>query len=160
VQYAGVILDQKGTSGMYQHILIATDGSQAAEKAVSHGVELARLCSARVTAVAVHAPFRVIAVAPEVIVATPPDYATTAKADADEDLRRVAKVAAAAGVPCETLAIEHEQPPVAIVEAAKSRGCDLIVIPSRGRRGVTALVLGSLTMEVVSHATVPVLVLR
>jgi nucleotide-binding universal stress UspA family protein len=145
---------------MYQHILIATDGSQAAEKAVNHGLELARLCGARVTAIAVHAPFRMIAVAPEVIVATPPDYATTAKNDADADLQRVAKAAETADISCQTLAIEHEQAPVAIVEAAKSLGCDLIVIPSRGRRGVTALVLGSLTMEVVSHATVPVLVLR
>jgi nucleotide-binding universal stress UspA family protein len=95
-----------------------------------------------------------------VIVATPPDYATTAKNDADADLQRVAKAAETADISCQTLAIEHEQAPVAIVEAAKSLGCDLIVIPSRGRRGVTALVLGSLTMEVVSHATVPVLVLR
>jgi nucleotide-binding universal stress UspA family protein len=145
---------------MYAHILISTDGSEAARKAVKHGIELARALGARVTAIAVHPPFRILSVAPEVIVATPPDHAAAAKADADEMLAVVAEAAKAAGVVCETLAIEHESTPAAIVETAVAKGCDLIVIPSRGRRGVTALVLGSTTMEVVANASVPVLVLR
>ena len=145
---------------MYSHILIWTDGSDAARRAISHGIELARVMSARVTAIAIHPPFRILAVAPEVIVATPPDHAAAAKADADEALAGVAETAKAAGVVCETLMIEHESTPSAIVETAAAKGCDLIVMSSRGRRGVTALVLGSITMEVVANSTMPVLVCR
>ncbi len=143
---------------MYSHILISTDGSEAARKAVKHGIDLAKTLGSKVTAIAVHPPFRILSVAPEVIVATPPDHAAAAKADADELLAAVADAAKTAGVLCETLAVEHESTPAAIVETASAEGCDLIVMPSRGRRGVTALVLGSATMEVVAGATVPVLV--
>jgi nucleotide-binding universal stress UspA family protein len=68
--------------------------------------------------------------------------------------------AEAAGVAFETRMLRGDQPHEVIVETAKAEGCDLIAMASHGRRGVAAMVLGSQTSWVVTHATVPVLVLR
>ena len=69
-------------------------------------------------------------------------------------------IAAASHVSCETLQVENAQPYQAIIETARERGCDLIVMASHGRRGVAAIVLGSETVKVLTHSTVPVLVVR
>jgi nucleotide-binding universal stress UspA family protein len=63
-------------------------------------------------------------------------------------------------VSCETLHVEHEHPYRAIIDTANQRGCDLIVMASHGRRGVSAIVLGSETVKVLTHSTIPVLVYR
>ena len=55
---------------------------------------------------------------------------------------------------------EHEQPYQAIIDAAKRNECDLIVMASHGRRGVSALMLGSETVKLLTHSTIPVLVYR
>lgn len=68
--------------------------------------------------------------------------------------------AAAAGVVCETLHVEHDHPYQAIIDTAKRRSCDLIVMASHGRRGVSAVVLGSETVKVLTQSTIPVLVFR
>ena len=68
--------------------------------------------------------------------------------------------AKAAGVPCETVQVDHDHPYQAIIETAASRGCDLIAMASHGRRGISALVLGSETTKVLTHSTTPVLVYR
>ena len=65
-----------------------------------------------------------------------------------------------AGVECQTLHTEHEQVYQAIIEAAEARRCDLIVMASHGRRGVSAVVLGSETVKVLTHSKIPVLVYR
>jgi nucleotide-binding universal stress UspA family protein len=64
----------------------------------------------------------------------------------------------AAGVTCETVQIEHTHPYKAIIETAKERSCDLIVMASHGRSGIAAVVLGSVTNKVLTHTNVPVLV--
>jgi nucleotide-binding universal stress UspA family protein len=74
--------------------------------------------------------------------------------------RVVAEKAAAAGVVADFVALTQELPAQAIVDTAAARGCDLIVMTSHGRRGITRLVLGSQTAEVLSLAQVPVLVVR
>lgn len=68
--------------------------------------------------------------------------------------------ARAAGVACETVTVAHEHPYKAIIETADARACDLIVMASHGRHGIAALVLGSETVKVLTHCTVPVLVHR
>jgi len=73
---------------------------------------------------------------------------------------RIADAAKSAGVVCETLHVEHEQVYQAIIEAAEARKCDLIVMASHGRRGVSAVVLGSETVKVLTHSKIPVLVYR
>ena len=69
-------------------------------------------------------------------------------------------VAKAAGVACKTLHVEHEQVYRAIIDAATARDCDLIVMASHGRRGVSAVVLGSETVKVLTHSKIPVIVYR
>ena len=72
----------------------------------------------------------------------------------------VADVAKAAGVACETVRVEGNQPYKSIIDTAKSKSCDLIVMASHGRGGVSAVVLGSETLKVLTHSKVPVQVYR
>jgi len=79
---------------------------------------------------------------------------------AEKTLGAVAAAAQAAGVACETVQVEHEHPYRAIIHTADSKGCDLIVMASHGRHGVSAIVLGSETVKVLTHCKIPVLVHR
>ena len=67
---------------------------------------------------------------------------------------------AAAGVPCETAQVTSDFPAEAILEAARKRKCDLIVMASHGRHGLAGVLLGSETQKVLTHAKIPVLVHR
>lgn len=66
----------------------------------------------------------------------------------------------AAGVACETIQVERDDPYRAIIDTVDSKGCDLIVMASHGRRGISAIVLGSETVKVLTHRKIPVLVYR
>jgi len=143
---------------MYTHILIPTDGSDISRKAIRHGIALAKAVNAKVTAVTVSTPFHVFSVEPAMVTDTPETYQKHMATLAAKYLGEVA--AAAAGVSCETLHVEHEHPYRAIIDTANQRGCDLIVMASHGRRGVSAIVLGSETVKVLTHSTIPVLVYR
>jgi len=70
------------------------------------------------------------------------------------------KAANEAGVACETVSIRHTQPYRAIIDVAREKACDLIFMSSHGRRGLSALVLGSETNKVLTHSSIPVLVFR
>ncbi len=145
---------------MYTHVLIPTDGSELSKKAVQHGVALAKTIKAQVTVVTVSAPFHVFSVEPAMVTDTPEAYKERIATVAAKYLGEVKDAAATAGVNCETVHVEHEHPYQAIVETAKKRGCDLIVMASHGRRGVSAIVLGSETVKVLTHSAIPVLVCR
>jgi nucleotide-binding universal stress UspA family protein len=80
--------------------------------------------------------------------------------NATKTLGAIASTAKAAGVACETVQVEHEHPYQAIIDTAQSRGCDLIVMASHGRRGVSAIVLGSETVKMLTHSKILVLVHR
>jgi nucleotide-binding universal stress UspA family protein len=148
---------------MYQHILIATDGSALAEKAVSHGLSLAKSVGAKVTALIVEAPFNVYDV-PESKVRPMSEaiarHSERTKQHADRVLSHVADAAKAADVPCETVQIDHDQPYQAIITTAKDKDCDVIVMASHGQSGISALLLGSVTNKVLTHTKIPVLVCR
>jgi nucleotide-binding universal stress UspA family protein len=137
---------------MYSNILIATDGSDLAAKAVEHGLALAGSLGAKATAVTVTPPFHVLTTDARMIEDTHAQYDARMHADAEKILAAVAKAARAAGVACETVAVAHEHPYKAIIETAGAKGCDLIVMAS--------LVLGSETVKVLTHCTIPVLVHR
>ena len=146
---------------MYRHILIPTDGSELAHKAVTHGLSLAKSVGAKITALVVEASFNVYdlpASKVNLISSAFAEYAEQAKAHAAKILSGVADAAKAAGVPCETLQMIHDHPYQAIVAAAKEKGCDLIVMASHGRAGIAAVVLGSVTTKVLTHTAIPVLV--
>jgi len=145
---------------MYKHILIPDDGSDLSAKAVEQGVALAKAVNATVTGITVTTPFHVFALEPGMVTDTPELYAEHVASLASMYLARVQGAAAAAGVTCDALHVEHDQPYRAIIDAASRRGADLIVMASHGRRGVSAIVLGSETLKVLTHSTIPVLVCR
>jgi len=70
------------------------------------------------------------------------------------------ETALAAGVSCDTMHVEHDHPYLAIIETAARKSCDLIVMASHGRRGISAIMLGSEAVKVLTHSTIPVLVFR
>ncbi len=145
---------------MFKNILVPTDGSDFAAKAVEQGVHFAKEIGAKITAVTVTEPFHFLSVAPSQLEYTPIEYKKYAEAHAEKVLGIVSDAAKLAGVVCETLHVEHEQIYQGIIDAALARGCDLIVMASHGRRGVSAVVLGSETVKVLTHSKIPVLVYR
>ncbi|HXY13588.1 MAG TPA: universal stress protein [Terriglobales bacterium] len=145
---------------MFKNILIATDGSELAWKAVEHGIALAKSIGAKVTVVTVSLPFHVFTLDPLVVEDTADQYKKRLQDHARKLLGSIADAAKAAGVACETVHVEHEHPYRAIIDAATTRGCDLITMASHGRRGVSALLLGSETVKVLTHSKIPVLVHR
>lgn len=145
---------------MYKHILIATDGSPLSEDAVRHGLGLARALNSKVTVLTVMPPFHVVALEPAMVTATREQYDTDLAAVAGQRLGFPQEEARRAGVACQTVHIIAEHPWAAIVETAAARGCDLIVMASHGRKGVSALVLGSETTKVLTHTKIPTLVCR
>lgn len=145
---------------MYKHILIAFDGSELSDKALHQGVQLAKAVGAKVTALYATMPWSAIAIG-EVAVMFPPDeYDINAAAAAKKQLERATEAARAQGVACEILHKVEAHPYKAIVDTAAEKGCDLIVMGSHGRRGITGLLLGSVAMKTLTHAHVPVLVYR
>lgn len=145
---------------MYHHILVPTDGSPFSVNALRKSVALAKTMKARITALTVIEPFHIFAIDPEIVTATPAQYARCMADRADRFLAVAKDEAAAAGVPCTTLHVEDEHPWRAIVDTATREACDLIAMPSHGRRGLTAVVLGSETVKVLTHSSIPVLVYR
>jgi nucleotide-binding universal stress UspA family protein len=145
---------------VYKNILIPTDGSDLAMKAVVHGVAFAKEIRAKITAVAVTEPFAVFALAPSQLEYSRAEYNKQAEAFAEQALAAVADAAKRARVECETVRIEREHVYEAIIDTAAANGCDLILMASHGRRGVSAIVLGSVTMKVLTHSKTPVLVYR
>jgi nucleotide-binding universal stress UspA family protein len=145
---------------MYTNILIPTDGSELAEKAVKHGIALAKRIGAKVTVLTVLQPFHTFTTDTQMIEDTPAQYKTPMQEHAEESLGAVAAAAQAAGVACETVQVEHKHPYQAIINIAGLNGCDLIVMASHGRRGISAIVLGSETVKVLTHCKIPVLVHR
>jgi nucleotide-binding universal stress UspA family protein len=141
---------------VYKHILIATDGSALSQEAVEHGIELARALGAKVTALTVSEPFYPSAFGPEFL----EQYRKDVAALATKYLEVVKNAASSAGVSCDAARVEHEQPYKAIIDTAARMGCDAIVMGSHGRRGVSAIVLGSETVKVLTHSTIPVIVVR
>ncbi len=145
---------------MYKHLLIATDGSELAQKAVDHGVALASALGASILVVHVTVPWTAVSIG-EIATSLPPENYDRGAADrAQAILAEVAMRAKAAGVPCETLHVHDRLPAQGIIETAEQRGADLIVMSSHGRSGFARLLLGSEANEVVSNSTVPVLICR
>jgi len=145
---------------LFKNILIPTDGSDLAAKAVEQGVLFAKEIGAKITAMTVTEPFHLLSVAPSQLEYTPIEYKKHAEADAEKVLGILSAAAKLAGVGCETLHVEHEHVYQAIIDAGGSRRCDLILMASHGRRGVSAVVLGSETVKVLTHSKIPVLVYR
>ena len=148
---------------MYKHILIATDGSELADRGLEQGLALAHAIGARVTVLSVTEPlsYRVLQAA---IDAGVDDPASRYDQTIDDEMRKrfasIEQRASETGVGVELAHELDEHPAEAIVRVASLRDCDLIVMSSHGRRGMRRFILGSQTAEVVTHTTIPVLVVR
>ena len=141
---------------MYRHILISTDGFELAERAVTHGLSLAKFVGAKVTMIIAEERVGSWSGAAEAFVR----YTEEIKKHATSVLDRVANAAKQASVPCDTIQVQHVQPYEAIIATATDRGCDLIVMASHGCSGLSAVVLGSVTNKVLTYTKVPVLVIQ
>ena len=145
---------------MYKHLLIATDGSELASKAIALGLGLAKSLGARVTILMVSEPWTAV-VSGEAAIAFPiKDYERAVTANANEVLAAAASAAKSQAVSCDTVHAKDQFPAEGIIDTATKQGCDLIVMASHGRRGLKRLFLGSQTNSVVTQSTIPVLVCR
>jgi len=145
---------------MFQHLLLAVDGSPLSESAFRKALAFARELNARVSVIRVIPAFHVYTYQVELLAGTRERYAQEADRVTANYLRGIADEARAANVPCETLSTIHDHPYEAIIEAALHRNCDLIVMASHGRRGLQGILLGSETQKVLTHSSIPVLVYR
>ncbi len=147
---------------MYKHMLVATDGSKLSGKAVAHAIALAQALSARLTAFYASPDYPMPSFSEGVIYdpVSRKDYAAMAGKEADKILATVKTKAEAGGVECATMHAIAPAPWEAILAAAKKAKCDVIVMASHGRRGLTAVLLGSETQKVLTHSKVPVIVVR
>ena len=127
---------------MFKHILIPTDGSKLSVKAAKQAVKLAKSLRAKVTGFY-----------------AAPDYNQTYYGDG-YILSAIEVEAEVEKVPCEVFHSISDSPYEAIIDAARKKKCDLIVMASHGRRGLSAVVLGSETQKVLVHSKIPVLVCR
>ncbi len=147
---------------MYQRILVATDGSTLSEKAVASAIALAALAGAELVALKVVPTYPTsyfeggIALAPEEIQRVEKQWADEGQAVVDA----VATAALTKGVKAKALTVKSDVVSDAVLATVKKLQCDLIVMASHGRRGIQRLLLGSETQQVLTHATVPVLVLK
>jgi nucleotide-binding universal stress UspA family protein len=144
-------------SAMYRHILIATDGSELAGKAVAAGLDLAKRLGAKVTAITAIEPWPMI-VSSDTAAAFMA-YQKVAEHDAVHTLDQVSATAKEHAVQCETVTVTGSAAEV-IIETANSRQCDLIVMSSHGRRGFARVVLGSQATRVLTLSSVPVLICK
>lgn len=147
---------------MYKHILIPTDGSEIAEKAVAAGIEYAAEAGAKVTLFTAVPEYRtptegeVMSGRAVSIV----DYEREAGKKAEDILSAATRKARAARLDFKTEFAQSNHPWQAIIDAAKRHGCDVIFMGSHGRKALSRLVHGSQALDVLSHCDIPTLVVR
>jgi nucleotide-binding universal stress UspA family protein len=146
---------------VFKHILMPTDGSEHSERAVERGIELAKLCGAKVTGIHVVPDYlHLLGHEGGMDAATEVKMEAEAVENAAHFLAFVQKTADAAGVPCDTVVATNVHPYDAIVDTANERSCDLIVMTARHRKGLASLIIRSEASRVLHRASIPVLTFR
>jgi nucleotide-binding universal stress UspA family protein len=144
---------------MFKKILLPTDGSDLSAKSIAGGLEFAKALNAGVVGLTIVEPYSYSNLS-EYRPETLDDYEQRMMKVAAERLGKVADAAAKAGVPVETMTAQSFSPYEAIIDTAKAKGCDVIFMSSHGRKGLSAVLLGSETQKVLTHSTIPVMVYR
>jgi nucleotide-binding universal stress UspA family protein len=144
---------------MFKHILIATDGSELAGKAVTAGISLAKQLGAQVTVVTVSEPWTGLAMGEPAFAFPIEEFEKEAADYAGRILAEAGAAARKQDVKCATINAKGFAAET-IIDTAKARGCDLIVMSSHGRRGIARALLGSQATRVVTLSEVPVLICR
>lgn len=147
---------------MFRNILVPTDGSTLSRRAIKRAIQLAKEQKGRVTGFYVGPPWKPRGNDESIPyrMVSPQQHAANVKQAADRILNAVKKASARAGVPCTCSYGMGDYPYLKIVEAANRNGCDLILMATHGRRGISRLLLGSETSKVLAHSTIPVMVCR
>ena len=145
---------------MFKHLLVPTDGSVLSEKAIHMAVALAKENGATVTGVYMVRPFHMTIYSAEMVGYTEDEFQSADRERAEAYLTTVRNIASEAGVQCDTVAASGSHPFDAILDTAKQRDCDLIVMASHGHGGIRGLIIGSETQKVLTHSHLPVLVVR
>lgn len=159
------MFDEHGRPRMYANILLSTDGSDVARKGIKHGTALAKALNAKVTVITVTEPLPVDYGSGHASGWIPSQqefdsFDAACKERAGKILDEARAMAEQIGISAELLHVPNAHAATAIIETARSRGCDLIVMASHGRRGLRKLLLGSQTSEVLVDGSVPVLVVH
>jgi len=150
---------------MFKHFLLPTDGSSLSDKATKKAIQLARMLGANLTVLHVIEPYHPPLLKgeykmPEIPVMLKRRYEKESSERASQILAEVKKAAAASGVRCSAVVAKNDSPHEAIIKQAEKSGCDVIVMASHGRKGLSGILLGSETQKVLTHCGIPVLVCR
>ena len=148
---------------MYKHILVPTAGSKLSAKAIRSAAGLAKACKAKLTGIYVIPRYEPPVYSEGAMLGMPFSrrvYQESAEKAARKALAVVEIESQTAGVDSSTVSVVGDQPWKAIINAARAKRCDAIVMASHGRRGLAGLVLGSETVKVLTHSRIPVLVCR
>jgi nucleotide-binding universal stress UspA family protein len=145
---------------MFKTILVPTDGSELANKAITAAVEFAKLTRGKIIGLAVAEPYPFSPLGETAFMPDVAGYEKGANEAAQAHVNRISALASAADVSCQTMTALSFDPSDEIVKAAKQHGCDIIFMASHGRRGLDRLLLGSETQKVLAHSTIPVMVFR
>lgn len=145
---------------MYKRILVPTDGSPISDSAVASAIELARALGSEIVALSIAVPEPMLQSLDGAMVLDPGQQVDVLLERANELATGVATRAQAAGVHCVPIPRFSLDPGEAIVDVAREHGCDLIIMGSHGRRGLSRLFAGSVTQAVLAHSAVPVMVLH
>jgi nucleotide-binding universal stress UspA family protein len=147
---------------MYRRILVTTDGSPLSHKAVESAIELAKAVGAELVALHV-VPRYPVSYFEGSVANTPEETARIERqwtARGQEMVDAVQAQATAAGVKATTATAHSDLVAEAIIAAADKHECDALVMASHGRKGLQRLLLGSETQHVLTHSSIPVLVIR
>ncbi|HMV05822.1 MAG TPA: universal stress protein [Accumulibacter sp.] len=147
---------------MFKNILVPTDGSELSQDTARRAISFAKEAGARITAFYAKPEYPVSYFGEGALIdpTTPEKFAELAEQQAQQVLDFVVELGRAAGVQVDCMALTSDLPYQAIIDAANEAGCDLIFMASHGRRGFSALLLGSETNKVLTHSKIPVLVYR
>lgn len=148
---------------MFKQILVPTDGSKLSAKAIRTAASLARVCKAKLTGVYVIPPYAPPVYSEGAVLGMPVSrrvFQESAEKTARKALAVVEIESQTAGVLSSTIYVSAAQPWQAIIQVARSKKCDAIVMASHGRRGLAGVLLGSETAKVLTHSKIPVLVCR
>lgn len=147
---------------MFKNILIPTDGSAQSQKAAAKGIALAKSLGAKVTGFFAAPPATPIVYrnALPVGYATPEEHQQMIERTAAKYLGFIERAASKAGVRYEGVHVTNDYPADAVIDMAKKKKCDLIVMATHSKGGLRDMIIGSVTQKVLNRATVPVMVFR
>jgi nucleotide-binding universal stress UspA family protein len=147
---------------MYKHLLVPVDGTKLSLKALDEAGTLAKALGSKITAVTVSPVYPMLVSGDGYVLDlnSPSEWETTTAKQADRIRLVVEKRAAAKGLKVAFVTVTFDGPYLGIIETARKKKCDLIVMASHGRRGFSGFLLGSETTKVLTHSKIPVLVCR